>query len=164
MNIDVNESPSLAATSGDLGARVACALKCTVIAGVIVACSAASSPANSQELPPAPEIEQVTGEKAERFKKFLSDEGYEGIQLVALAYGYSEQATLLVLQFDQDGVTTEEVAQDYFQIPPVGTNFNEAVVLYSRSPPGATTCGADSDDTRSCRRICRWSGTPYPCP
>ena len=156
MSIDMKAILS-SETTGDRGARVVCALKCTLIAGVILACSEASSPASSQELPPAPEIEQVTGEKAARLKEFLSAEGYEGVQLVALAYGEREQETLLVLLFseEEEKIINGSVDEIQSQIPLVGTNFNEAVVLYTGSPGNATTCGSASGGNRSCTRTCR---------
>jgi hypothetical protein len=164
MNINMTESLPLA-TTGELGAGVVYTLKFAVIAGAILACSESSSPASSQELPPAPEIEQVTGEKAARFKEFLSNQGYEGIQFVALAYGESEQETLIVLLFpeEEEKIINGSVDEIQSQIPLVGTNFDEAVVLYTGSPGNAATCGSASGGNRSCTRTCRPLGGDIYC-
>jgi hypothetical protein len=165
MNIDMNESRALANT-GELRARAVCALKCTVIVGVILACSGSSSPASSQE---PPVIEQVTGTTAKEFASCLSDLTYENVEFVALAYGEGEIKTLRVLVFPPEGKEIREIPEfnwTEFVIPQYSEEFDEAIVLYTRSPGNAATCGRRAEDGgRSCRSFCVVGGTPMsPCP
>jgi hypothetical protein len=137
------------------------ALKGAVIAGVISSCSTMdqtfdsdpddpASLTTSEELPPAPEIEQLAGAKRASFDEFLTSQGYENVQFVALAYSEDGQETLVVLQFYEVETTDPPVDENDFLIPPVGKRFDEAVVIYSGSPARTTTCGRSSGGTRYC--------------
>ena len=62
MNIDMIESRSLV-TNDERGARSVRALKFAVMTAAILACAEFTSAVSSQEVPAAPAIEQITGEK-----------------------------------------------------------------------------------------------------
>jgi hypothetical protein len=128
------------------------ALRAATIAAVASSCStmqgqsepdgdAAISPISIEEEYRPPEIKTVTEEERVRLEDLLANLGYQDVQFITIAYSEAGKEKLTALKFFESEPVDPEVPEGEFLIPPVGSNFETAVVIYTGSPAKASSCG-----------------------
>jgi hypothetical protein len=145
--------------TADEGGRAALA---RVLSTILVAVIASSCAMNTEERQggdvaasptsvgeyPAPPIEPLS----QAFRDFLSEQGYDNVTFVTIAYAEDERENLIAFgPSESDQEAPIEVGEFVIpsvagklgseRIPPVGTEFQQAIVLFISSPTGIRSCG-----------------------
>jgi hypothetical protein len=107
------------------------------------------SPANSQ---PPPEIKLLTSTEVLRFQDFLTKEGYDKVQFVAIAYedAQGEKLIALKLQGPSPGQPAlvpllPSPSATPLQIPGLASGIDfEAIFIYKQSPATVKSCSSSA--------------------
>jgi hypothetical protein len=139
-------------------------LRAATIAAIASSCStmqaesgsdgadAAIFPGSGEEYPPPPEVRSLTQDEIARFGDFLSKEGFQDVQFLTVAYTDPKdgEEKLVALKFYESDAADPPVDENTFLVPPVGKEFDDAIVVYTGSPARITSCGRRSGGTRYC--------------